>query len=271
MFFRTGHRAILVVAAITLAAVLGGCVGISAFTESKHSVKIDNSTVDPGLKITLANARKLVFLGTEDSTELPYMAEYLELDGGYEVSIEQVPSIYTPSQTRKLALKVCRNADKPELVFSSSNPETDAGTGTTMRAIFTGRAKFDMNGRVSVLRCRDSWNSEFSVTVTIDQGMYNVDQSKMSELLGREFARAFLEMAGRGEYSSRASAGAVAVGQDLVLEIQQALATTGYYRGVVDGLYGPQTKKAISDYQRSEGLSVTGAASEDLLSHLKKD
>ena len=78
-------------------------------------------------------------------------------------------------------------------------------------------------------------------------------------------------MAGRGEHSSRASAGAVAVGQDLVLEIQQALATTGYYRGVVDGLYGPQTKKAISDYQRSEGLSVTGEASEDLLSHLKKD
>ena len=58
MFFRTGHRAILVVAAITLAAVLGGCVGISAFTESKHSVKIDNSTVDPGLKIISCECTK---------------------------------------------------------------------------------------------------------------------------------------------------------------------------------------------------------------------
>ena len=271
MLFRTGFIATLVVAAISSTAMLGGCVGISAFTESKHSVNIDNSTVDPGLKKSLANARKLTFLGTEDATELPYMAEYLELEGDYEVSIEQVPSIYTPSQTRKLALKVCKNSDKPDLVFSTSNPETDAGTGTTMKAIFTGRATFNMNGKVSVLRCRDSWNSEFSVTVNIDQGMYNVDQSRMSELLGKAYAVALLEMAGRGEQSSHASGGAAAVDKDLVLEIQQSLATNGYYRGVVDGLYGPQTKKAISDYQKSEGLSVTGEASEDLLSHLKKD
>jgi hypothetical protein len=248
--------------------MLSGCAG---FRESNHSVEVDNSTVDPELKKSLANARKLVFLGTEGAAELPYMAEYLELDGGYEVSIERVSSIYSPSQIRKLALKVCQRADKPDLVFSSSNPETDAGGGTTIQAVFTGRAEFDMNLRVSVLRCRDSWISKFSASVSIDQGIYNADQSRMSELLGKEYAMALLEMAGRGEHSSQASVGAVAADKNLVLDIQQALATTGHYRGVVDGLYGPQTQKAISDYQRSEGLSVTGEPSEDLLAHLKKD
>ena len=77
MLFRTGFRTTLVVAAISSTAVLGGCVGVGAFTESKHSVNIDNSTLDPGLKKSLANARKLVFLSTEDATELPYMAEHL--------------------------------------------------------------------------------------------------------------------------------------------------------------------------------------------------
>lgn len=43
-------------------------------------------------------------------------------------------------------------------------------------------------------------------------------------------------------------------------EIQAALAMRGYYRGMIDGLYGPQTRAAIEAFQRDNGLHVDGIA-----------
>jgi N-acetylmuramoyl-L-alanine amidase len=45
----------------------------------------------------------------------------------------------------------------------------------------------------------------------------------------------------------------------LVIEaIQNALASLGYYRGIVDGLPGPLSTAAIEAFQRDSGLTVTG-------------
>ena len=43
-----------------------------------------------------------------------------------------------------------------------------------------------------------------------------------------------------------------------VNEIQTALKNAGFYSGTVDGKIGPNTKKAITEFQKSQGLVVDG-------------
>jgi g-D-glutamyl-meso-diaminopimelate peptidase len=45
----------------------------------------------------------------------------------------------------------------------------------------------------------------------------------------------------------------------MVGAVQSDLARQGYYRGVIDGVYGPQTRGAITRYQRNHRLQVTGS------------
>jgi TPR repeat protein len=59
------------------------------------------------------------------------------------------------------------------------------------------------------------------------------------------------------------------VGGREIAEIQQHLSDIGFYTGIVDGIAGPQTRSAISRYQASEELPVTGLPSSGLLRHLK--
>lgn len=45
---------------------------------------------------------------------------------------------------------------------------------------------------------------------------------------------------------------------DVILQVQKALTSKGLYKGDISGLMGPKTEKAISDFQKSDGLTVTG-------------
>ncbi|HIP24066.1 MAG TPA: peptidoglycan-binding protein [Rhodobacteraceae bacterium] len=54
----------------------------------------------------------------------------------------------------------------------------------------------------------------------------------------------------------RAMQGALTRGQKRT--IQQKLRNMRYYRGLIDGIFGPQTARAISAYQESVGATVTG-------------
>lgn len=49
-----------------------------------------------------------------------------------------------------------------------------------------------------------------------------------------------------------------AVGQTDIRRVQMALAERGLYLGAIDGEFGPLTRSAISAYEESQGLSVTG-------------
>lgn len=62
----------------------------------------------------------------------------------------------------------------------------------------------------------------------------------------------------RDHYGSRSSDAA----------IQRALARHGYYRGHVDGRMGPQSRRAISSYQRDRGMRPTGHVTSALLQAL---
>jgi hypothetical protein len=49
------------------------------------------------------------------------------------------------------------------------------------------------------------------------------------------------------------------------VQVQQNLAHDGYYNGPIDGVIGPGTSAAIADYQRDNGLRVTGSINGPLL------
>ena len=54
-----------------------------------------------------------------------------------------------------------------------------------------------------------------------------------------------------------------------VSAVQSELAEQGYYRGPIDGVYGPQTRAALTRYQKSRGLQVTGSLSPATLRALR--
>lgn len=53
-----------------------------------------------------------------------------------------------------------------------------------------------------------------------------------------------------------------------VAAAQEQLAQEGYYRGEIDGVFGPETRRAILRYQSNHGLRVTGELTLDTLQAL---
>ena len=54
----------------------------------------------------------------------------------------------------------------------------------------------------------------------------------------------------------------------VIANVQTALQQQGYYQGEVDGLLGPQTRSAVADYQRANGLAETAAIDQPTLESL---
>jgi hypothetical protein len=59
--------------------------------------------------------------------------------------------------------------------------------------------------------------------------------------------------------------GGSAYDDGLVVQVQHRLARAGYYHGSVDGVMGPETRRAIRAYERSHNLRVDGAIDDRLL------
>ncbi|MEJ0067943.1 MAG: peptidoglycan-binding domain-containing protein [Pseudomonadota bacterium] len=59
-----------------------------------------------------------------------------------------------------------------------------------------------------------------------------------------------------------------ALAGDDVRQAQQALRAQGFYRGPIDGIYGPQTRSAVEQYQRRNGLRDTAALDADTMARL---
>jgi peptidoglycan hydrolase-like protein with peptidoglycan-binding domain len=56
----------------------------------------------------------------------------------------------------------------------------------------------------------------------------------------------------------------------LLAGVQRGLADAGLYRGPIDGLFGPETREAISAFERLAGLPVTGRPTPELLDRLRE-
>jgi peptidoglycan hydrolase-like protein with peptidoglycan-binding domain len=60
----------------------------------------------------------------------------------------------------------------------------------------------------------------------------------------------------------------VALAGDDVRNAQTKLQAQGYYHGRIDGISGPQTRRAIIAYQRHNGLPQTGTLDADTMANL---
>jgi peptidoglycan hydrolase-like protein with peptidoglycan-binding domain len=67
-----------------------------------------------------------------------------------------------------------------------------------------------------------------------------------------------------------AASQAAAAQAALTTSIQRELARLGLYTGAIDGMPGPQTRAAISDWQNAAGIKVTGEPTTQLLAALQK-
>jgi peptidoglycan hydrolase-like protein with peptidoglycan-binding domain len=68
----------------------------------------------------------------------------------------------------------------------------------------------------------------------------------------------------------RPDTAAVRTRSDLVASIQRELAQLGYYDGVVDGLLGPRTDQAIREFEKAQGLKISGEPSPMLLDVMRR-
>ena len=50
-----------------------------------------------------------------------------------------------------------------------------------------------------------------------------------------------------------------------VVEVQRLLARAGYYHGLIDGIMGPQTRRAIRAYERDHNMPAYGVIDRQLL------
>ncbi|MBU2102783.1 MAG: peptidoglycan-binding protein [Candidatus Omnitrophica bacterium] len=55
-----------------------------------------------------------------------------------------------------------------------------------------------------------------------------------------------------------------------ISQIQGALKKAGFYKGIVDGKMGPQTKEAVKSFQRANNLKVDGVVGKQTASEIKR-
>jgi peptidoglycan hydrolase-like protein with peptidoglycan-binding domain len=65
-----------------------------------------------------------------------------------------------------------------------------------------------------------------------------------------------------------AQAGQAQQDEQSVRQAQQQLKTQGLYKGAIDGIFGPQTRQALSKYQQRSGLPQTATLDQGTLDHL---
>ena len=73
-----------------------------------------------------------------------------------------------------------------------------------------------------------------------------------------------------GDYSdAQTSPSEVAPSEQTIVAVQKELAKLGYYHGQIDGIVGPNTRKAISWFQSVDKLSVSGRIDDPTLKALQ--
>lgn len=190
-------------AVVFAASLLGGCAAAllvpvaqmaGGIAPSSNSVSIDQTAITADMQRTFQQAKIMAVVSSDPST--PYFADALDRSGACEVIAEEPPKTATPSQRRQIMRTVC-DQKRADMVMSASAGQTTAGVGSTMTAVFLARSTADIDYTVDVLRCSDRWQGSFPAKVKINQGLMNMDQVKVTQTLGIEFANAIAKLGGK--------------------------------------------------------------------------
>jgi peptidoglycan hydrolase-like protein with peptidoglycan-binding domain len=68
--------------------------------------------------------------------------------------------------------------------------------------------------------------------------------------------------------TAEADGSSVSVAEQTLVFVQRRLREGGYYNGALDGLYGPNTRKAIETFQRDTGIATSGLPDQSTLLRL---
>jgi hypothetical protein len=115
---------------------------------------------------------------------------------------------------------------------------------------------------------RYHWNN--GAWVVLGDGYYPYDNSYYADSSPNVYPYAEDEPVDAGAPTYGANPPPVAVGPDaegdsIAADVQQSLASRGYYDGQIDGIAGDATREAITDFQRDNRLPVTGYITRSLL------
>ena len=108
-------------------------------------------------------------------------------------------------------------------------------------------------------RSRDYWSQRYNRFELVNGGYYYINNGYWYPAWGYDSAYS------RYTYDIPVYAYHGLPPDQVLREAQSQLRNLGYYRGSVDGLFGPMTRSALRGFQSEYGLPVTGAADEATL------
>lgn len=212
-------------------------------------------------------------------------ADRLEESGRYSVTtpgtvstwlrdqgLSEDTSMLTSSEERAAFEGVCRAYGVGQVHSAvSRGVSSDTKIWSLKRGAVTYRAD------LRTYSCSNSgivWEDELALVVEV--GSTQPSEVELFEIAAEAWAERVIELQrGSGDDSAVAPSSPVATGasydKQLVSDIQEELAARGHYSGAVDGLYGPNTKRAIQSYQAEAGLEESGKPSKLLLRYIQTD
>lgn len=108
-----------------------------------------------------------------------------------------------------------------------------------------------------------------STSLFANDGAYHQqDRDKMNKRDNSDMSRSFNTKSTSSTYGNNAK---TMMNKDIVKKVQEKLEDNNFSVGSVDGIYGPKTRSALMDYQRSEDLEVTGRLNRETLDSLGVD
>jgi peptidoglycan hydrolase-like protein with peptidoglycan-binding domain len=129
---------------------------------------------------------------------------------------------------------------------SATTPPGSTTTTTLVPAATIARIKQAEDGLTSAMEGITDATPLSQATVELNSAAFALEISWLKLL------------ADAGCLTDEQQANAVAQVSDYTLALQTQLQTAGYYKGPLDGIYGPQTVEAVKQLQTESGLPVTG-------------
>lgn len=281
--------------------LLTGCVTtlVGGVMENSVEVTVDENSFSPTARGVLRNAKTLGVISMDRASIKA--ADLFETRGGYLVKIDRLAAKageMTGSERRDALSQLCK-AHSPDVALLGRVVKTEAGS--TVAAVFTGRAKVDQNWAMDMLACRTNKFDSFGGALKLNVGIYNANaEAQIEEMIGAEIGTKILSAIGKattpGADGTKEAAKAApppnsspvkpssaqiaevqrsaptleaAPKPMTILEVQEQLVALGYSVGAADGAMGKRTVDALRKFQKDRGLSVTGKADSDTVEKLR--
>lgn len=262
--------------------------------ENSIEVTVDEKSFSQSGRSSLQNARYLGVISMDRASIKA--ADLFETRGGYIVKIDRQTAKageMTGSERRDALTNLCK-AQKIDIALLGRIVKTEAGS--TVAAVFTGRAKVEQSWVMDMLECKTNSFNAFGGDMKLNVGVYNANaEAQLEEMVGAEIGTKILAAIGRDKTGAPPGASAttevkpsMAVQNSSIqnspalqtggaefkpmthIEIQKALSTLKYQIGVPDGVMGPRSINALKKFQGDNGLPQTGQINSQTQSKLQE-